>query len=348
MPAVKPLIKILAGSRRRLTMLAVALTVAMFAVAYLLWWLQIARSVEAGLDQWAQQMTARGWTIQTGARATEGFPLTLRVRLESPAITDPSGNSWQGPPLQFWVNPLTPTHPHLSAPGKHHLTLAGHPPAELNAGRAELEITLVPSGQEQATLTLANVVLEDLSLGQLSLNVERLAAPAQPEIGNVPASLQLSLALSTLAFPDDPRLALGHVLDSAKLDARLLGPLPSGPLKEALPTWRGNGGAVEINGLSVDWHPVKLSAKGTLALDDQLQPLLASTLTIRGLFEAVDALSASGLIHPKQANILKIALGLMTRPAADGALELTVPLTVQDQTVALGPANLAKIPIIVW
>jgi hypothetical protein len=143
-------------------------------------------------------------------------------------------------------------------------------------------------------------------------------------------------------------MGLSRQVTSLRLEAQLLGNIGPGPLLQALAAWRDDGGTVKIDRLAVDWPPLGLSGNGTLALDRDMQPILASSCAIRGLFDALDGLVRASLIKDQDARVIKLVLGLLSRRAADGVQELTVPVTVENRTLYVGPAALLKVPALVW
>jgi len=332
--------------RARVLQLAAAALLLVAIGGYSLWWVQLAHSLRDGALRWVEARNASGWSIATGDIGIGGYPLAIRLTLPQPSATDPGGNRWQGPPIIVTITPWAPNRPHLDASGHHVVTPAGAPPLVLSADSVTADLVLDTSGVvDSVNLGIANASAEGAELGRLSATLRRLAPG---KVDYTAASLGLSAELEKLVLPDFPHMVLGHSLMHAKLEARVMGSIPAGPLKPALAAWSGDGGIVQIDGLTLDWPPLGLSGKGTLALDRDMQPILASTCTLRGLFDAIDALTRAGTVRAKDAGLAKIVLGLLTRPAADGVPELTVPLTVQTHTLYVGPAALLKIPPLNW
>jgi hypothetical protein len=51
---------------------------------------------------------------------------------------------------------------------------------------------------------------------------------------------------------------------------------------------------------------------------------------------------------PEQASIVKIALTSLAKAGPDGKPQLTVPFTIQNGKMYLGPARLGSVPQINW
>ncbi len=312
---------------------------------YGLWWHSLTTRVLADLDRWKTDQAAAGWKITTGPVAVGGFPLHIVLTLSAPGAEDPSGNAWQGPPLTVTLPLLDPRHPRLEAPGRHSLALAGQDPISLSAAAASADLAIDDHGLGEASIDLRTVSAGSLQAGRLGFQLQRLA------VGKVEynvASWGVRLALDDLVLPDDPRLLFGPKLPAVRLEARLLGSLSGGSANRVLTAWRDDGGTVEIDALSMEWPPLALSGKGTLALDRDLQPMLASSCDIRGLFEAIDALTRSGVVRAKDAGMVKLVFGLMMKRDKDGAQALSVPLTIQNRLLSIGPAKLFELPVVTW
>jgi hypothetical protein len=112
--------------------------------------------------------------------------------------------------------------------------------------------------------------------------------------------------------------------------------------------WRDEGGTLEVEALDVDWNPIDAYATGTIALDEALRPIGASTIEMRGLDKVLDRLVASGDLDGSAANIGKLVMAVFTRPASDGGTPVVkVPLTVQDGYAKAGPLPLFPVGSIV-
>jgi hypothetical protein len=59
-------------------------------------------------------------------------------------------------------------------------------------------------------------------------------------------------------------------------------------------------------------------------------------------------MTASGKMKAGDAQLAKIALGLLAKPGADGVSRVTAPLTIQNGQLFLGPVRLAPMPRFTW
>jgi hypothetical protein len=111
--------------------------------------------------------------------------------------------------------------------------------------------------------------------------------------------------------------------------------------------WRDEGGVIEVAALKAEYGPLALSGGGTVALDDAGQPVGAFAAQVSGLFQVIDALSASGHMSRGQAIAAKLALGVLAGPP-DRQGPLNLPLTLQDRVLSAGPVELMQLPEVRW
>ncbi|MBY0430081.1 MAG: DUF2125 domain-containing protein, partial [Rhodospirillales bacterium] len=187
------------------------------------------------------------------------------------------------------------------------------------------------------------------------LATHRLTAayqPAEPGTGTgSPAKpgMAFSIEAEALDLPPAPGLVLGRKVASVQAKGEVKGQIPKGPLPAALDHWREQGGTVEVERLGVHWEPLHLTAGGSLALDQELQPIAAFSASVQGFFETVDAFQNAGLVRARDASMAKVVLGMMAKtPPGGGAPMLTVPLTVQNGILSAGPAVLGPVPRLAW
>ncbi len=142
--------------------------------------------------------------------------------------------------------------------------------------------------------------------------------------------------------------SLGATVDAVTLSGALKGAVPAGQLRQALAAWRDDGGTIELEEGTLRWGSLAASANGTLALDTALQPIGALTATIENHDAVIDAAVAGGTLRADDASLAKVLLGLMVKPGIDGKKQLTLPVTLQNRRLYLGPAQIAVLPAITW
>ncbi len=181
-----------------------------------------------------------------------------------------------------------------------------------------------------------------------ALRVEaRVTVPRLPATNHLDTDGTLALDVTGLTLPGAIP-TLGRVVDTVSARATLKGMIPSGPTPLALAHWRDDGGTLDLELQHLVWGPLQAVANGTLALDQNLQPVGALNATVIGPGALVDAVVASGAMRPNDGAFAKIALGMLSKPGANGTPEVTLPARMQNGNLYLGPARLMAMPRIAW
>ncbi|MFN7709452.1 MAG: DUF2125 domain-containing protein [Holosporales bacterium] len=125
--------------------------------------------------------------------------------------------------------------------------------------------------------------------------------------------------------------------------------LPSLSTK-GLEAWYKADDALEIEELSFNWRDARFALKGTLSLDQDLQPLLSATAQLDHFGSFLKGLVEAQVLSKGMASTIEsIALLL---PGSKKEAEKThihnLPVTIQERVLSLGPVNVAELPMIVW
>ncbi len=348
----------------------IGLAVLALAVGMVAAWFAGAGMVRDGIDDWARNWRDQGNFVSYGDIKIEGFPLIFRGHIADPAIGRVNGRSpWQWRPpagLTLTVKPWDIRHMVIGLEGLHRIRYtARDAPRQIavnaasgqarlgaglvGAGDLDLDvrgITAAPEGVGKAkdggnTLAIQQLILI-ANHGPLS-GADHRTPTANVTLGVLGVTLPKPTSKSRALGPRS--LPLGRHIDTVNLVATVLGPLALRLGIDDIVKWRDGGGTVDIETLLVHWGPLNFSATGTLALDQNLQPLLAMTATITGFVETIDALATARAIRTRDANTAKMLLSLLAkRPQGGGPAELKVPLTVQDGKLFIGPVALMKVP----
>ena len=339
----------------------IAMAVATLLVAgglYTAYWYSAAASLQEGMDRWAQDRRAAGWTVELGTPDITGFPMRLEVFSQTPRISGP-GSSWRwvAPNVVASARPWSPREISISAPGIHVVTLrAGDVWIELGGAEADIAV-----GERQVSNVIARFsgirlrlpAGERFSAGSAVVRL-RDSVAADPEInadgntpGTAPSDMGLGVALDSqeITLPEDWRPALGRNVGKFALDALIMGDIvPAGSLKDALARWRNDGGTVEVSALALDWGVLGLRANGTFALDENLQPEGAMAADLRGMDATIERLLGAGVIDSRAAFAARLANRALTLTGGPAR----VPLTLQNQRLFIGPAPVLRIKPVNW
>jgi hypothetical protein len=325
-----------------------AAAVALAAAAYSGYWFTTADRLRSAVERWAVQRRAEGRDLHWTAVASEGFPFRFRLRI-SDALLDgakPLPFAATMPVLLAEAPPWDLRRWTLNAPQGAQLSM---PIDETTVTAATLDgtVALPAPGGIAVTLRAHDVAAggrAHLHIGEAEL---QLALPDRAPADHGDSALDGALHLAKVTLPR-PLPPLGDTVDALSVAATLKGTLPEGPLRQSLTTWREDGGTIELADGSIQWGALALSASGTLALDEALQPVGALTATVIDHNAVIDAAVAQGSMRPGDASLAKVVLGLMAKPGPDGKSRLTVPLSVRNHRLFLGPAQIATVPRLTW
>lgn len=203
-------------------------------------------------------------------------------------------------------------------------------------------LRITPAGLTAREVTTGSRIAADSANLQLFLYPERKAANTEPSAG-------MLLELSGVALPEKLAGFLGPKLDKLSAEVQVLSDLPVPVNRQNLARWREGGGSVEVRNLALQWGPLHVDGSGTITLDPGLQPEASFAARMSGFEEATNALVTAGLIREQDAETVKLLLSLMARRNAPGeAAQIRVPISIQEHTIFVGPARLARMPTIRW
>jgi hypothetical protein len=174
-----------------------------------------------------------------------------------------------------------------------------------------------------------------------------VSVPRQAPADHLGTAGSFSLDIAGLHLPAAVP-PLGGVIDHIAVAGVVLGAIPALPLPQALDTWQKQGGTLEVRQLDLAWQSLAASGNGTLALDASLQPIGAFSMELAGYGAILNALVVGGQLKPDAARFIRLGLDLLAQPDASGHRVLKAPVTLQDGSVYIGPARLAKMPVIRW
>jgi hypothetical protein len=327
--------------------------IAVLVALYSAGWLVLAHRAERAVDAYVARQREQGMNLSVATQTVAGFPTRIEVHLTgivadglphvpNGRLTIPTAMAWTRPwRLDTWRFALLGGAA-IDGPQGHigFNLLGGHASAVLGPGGTP--------GGSLADIHVDNVVISsgDRLLKAARAGLTLRVPPTAPRVHEEPLfSVTLQARKVTLPSAVAP---LGQEIDHLMLDGTWRGPLPPGKLVDALAVWRDDGGTIELQGIDLGWGPLALTADGTLALDKDLQPLGAFSARIMGYDAILDALIASGGIKPNDASLVRMGLSMMTQRGVDGTPQLKTPVTVQDNSVFLGPARLVKLTKITW
>lgn len=332
----------------RRVLLSLTIIVAVMIAAYGAYWHLTAAKLAAGLDPWAEAQRAQGRSLHWEQVEIGGFPGEFRFRFANVSFGDtrPLPFTAVAPLLDVAARPWNLRHWRAAMPQVQLNDAVNAAGFELN--HVEGEATLGSGAANSITFTAQDIAGSGLALGW-AIGAARLqyTLPEAPPSGHDDTALAFSLALKQISLPVFPA-TLGNTLGDIAFAGEIKGRLPPGPLVAALTSWRDDGGTIDLHDLHLAWGGLTIAASGTVALDNDLQPIGALATEITGQDHVVDIAVATGGIRPRDASIAKTVLGLLAKPRPDGEKAINLPLSLQDSRLYLGPATLAHLPRIRW
>jgi hypothetical protein len=331
-----------------------AMLVGMFVLWSLLW--TIAAAQHRGLvDNWLAAEKARGHVVAYDRRETNGFPDAITLRFVNLRWQDGEGGKAQAGDVTLTTHPLRwrafditfgqgasiaiPFPDNDDPVGLQADSGEGH--IELNADNSwafvRLRFNAAAASRPSRRLFTADM---------LEVAVERpdRAPRDYTEIG-----LGLAGKTTNMTVETEIPMPFGDKIAGADVAFRVMGPAPDVYSRESIATWNNNSGMVECDAFNLEWGPLSLATRGTLALDDDLQPEGAFAGHIGDHAEVIKTLQEQNWIAKRQAGMLNSALGLFAKPSTlTGKPSIEVPITVQMGGLFLGPVRIFTFPEIAW
>ncbi|MEX0809556.1 MAG: DUF2125 domain-containing protein [Dongiaceae bacterium] len=333
----------------RLVMAATALGA--IAVGWFFYWQLATDRFQIALDDWAARERALGKTVAYEPPVFSGFPFAIRAEIASPVYAmSAAGWHWQGPTIQASASPFDPLTIELDAPGAH--VIAGPDGQNWTVDADALTGTLDFGLRGLDAMALEGENIRAVDAAGAATAFDSFAIRATPA-DEPPATyrdplLGVDIRFDGLLLPE-AGLPLGDRIEHVAFEGRIMGPMPPGDAADALETWRDAGGTIEIDAIEGEWGTLGFSGDGTFALDPALQPEGAMSMTLSGHAATIDILVAQGLVDTQQAALAKTVLSALERTPDDGGpAEVTLPVTLQDRTLSVGPIKFGRLDPIDW
>jgi hypothetical protein len=291
------------------------------------------------------RLEQQGYAVSYSSISITGNPLLMEIRLENPSLKERQETwAWQGKELVISVYPWKPYIWTCSFSGNHKVTTLKNAPiplGTLSIERALGVFTLSSEGKlEQvdfkvgAITSLLETQVQSVSLKNLSLNMTQLNHPLNSKFTFTTEVVNLESLLK--AAPLDYPLILN-------IEGELSGYTLKTSSPRSLSQWRDGGGIMNIISLNISWPPISAEAEGTLTLDKNMYFLGSFSSKIIGYQEALEDMVKLGWIKKKKALMASFILELFTTTDGSGPKQLTVPITLQNGMISVGPAPLIKL-----
>ena len=300
--------------------------------------------IEKEIAATTKRLQQKGYSLSYASFSVAGNPLLLNVSFKEPSLKDAKGTwKWQGEEAVISVYPWKPYQLSCSFPGDQKISLPQNLPFTFETLSLEdMEGILLFSAEGH----LKNL---DLKIGKVSSFVGDKVQPVTLKALSLKAT-DLVTPLS-LKFTFSTEVSnLETLLKESPLDYNLILALEgelSGYAAKMPPTslsqWRDGGGVLELASVKVSWPPIHGEAEGTLTLHKNMYLLGSFSSRIQGYQEALADMVSLGWINKKKAATASFILDLFSSPNSSGGKTLTVPITLQNGVLSIGPAPLLKL-----
>ena len=355
-----------APRNRAIPMLAMAGIVLLLAIVggYCVYWRYVAKELEGGIDDWAADQRVHGSEVAFVWDGISGFPLAFKARFQQPNVKLQLPGAvleWSSGFLAAEMSPWDLHTVRISSPAQQVVRLQ----EQQQSGQWRLIVAAITGDIKFSDAGAMRVVNADLQLPDatlpdgLALAAGRaklhLSLPDVPPTDYSMPFANVALDLWKLLLPSGTRLLTPDPVEWASVEAIIRGPVAvpvdaamAPPLTQILADWRDRGGDIEVKSFSFSQGPLSLGGEATLALDGNLQPLGAGTVTASGLSETVEILLRDGLIPADRAMVARATAKALERTGPDGKAEAKFALSLQNGVVSFGPAPLLQVPPIEW
>jgi hypothetical protein len=340
---------------RRPTRLGLAILAALLvtAGAYSAYWFVVAGRIKEGVAAWAQSARAEKIDVSWREIRVNGYPAGFLVELEAAALRDNGlipAPELRTPLLLGTARPWDFANWRLAAPEGFSGELIGpdgRKPLKMRAQAADGAVSIEPEGGWKLWLRSHDANIEAADRIHISSADAWVIVPQKPpgEHTDPTAALAVDARQVRLPAPVGP---LGDTIDDLDFGVTLKGAIPGGKLAQAMAAWRDWGGTIELDNLKLRWGALGATATGTIALDQELQPIGGFSGAIQGYDQIITALVQSGHLRPTDAGLARIALTMLAKAGPDGRPEIKTAFTIQNGQMFLGPAKLGQAPRITW
>lgn len=331
--------------KKRLLLLAIAL--ALLAALYGVVWSMLADRAGTAARDGLAGLNRGGVVAVVDELAVGGFPFRIALAADGLFIARPSGApSWSigAPRVDVYTHPWTPAHAIAAA-------------RDLDAGLGGVSLVAASaraSWQALSDSTRLDGEFLDVAFrgadrkgeGARAERIElHLRLPVDDAVGDGDGLYDEERADIAIFARDvllGPWASRAPAQRIESFDSRLVltGALAFPAGIDEIAAWRDAGGTLEVERIAVAWGDVAFDGEGSLALDERMRPIGALTLRVERPRAIFEWLAAQDMIDPSVRPFLPGALAALEQGTQGGPL--TLPLTLQDGRIFLGPLPIAR------
>ncbi|HWB52396.1 MAG TPA: DUF2125 domain-containing protein [Stellaceae bacterium] len=335
--------------RRSTVFRALGAVLVIAGAAYSAFWWIAAGKIAAAASAWREAARQQSIDASWQGMRVAGYPLSFRLELTDFAIKAPG----TVPPVEAQAPLLTASVRPWDFHTVRFATLQGvdatAEPQALAKLTAQSASGAAAFNDDGTTVWLS--LHQAKAGGGLALAAKTVhlwvTLPSQAPATHQDTEVALAIDAHELTPPLTPP-GFSGAIDDLAFGVTMRGAFPSGPLRQAATAWRDSGGTLELDHLHLRWGETDISGSGTLALDNNLQPVGGFSGGVSGFDQLLSALVASGRIKAGDARVARLALAMLAKAGPDGRPEISTSFAIQDGQMYLGPAKLGPAPRIEW
>ena len=320
--------------------------------AYSAFWWVAAGKIKTAASAWRESAHEQKIDASWQKLRVTGYPFSFRLELSDVALKNGGTNpptELHAPLLWASVRPWNFHKAGFAAPDGLSVALGDDaaPLATLSAEHGSGAVALGDDGGTTIWLSLYQAKTTALAtLAARSVHAWVIVPPGATAT-HQDSGLAVAVEARELSLPAAPP-GFSPTLDDLGFGVTMMGTFPAGPLRQAAAAWRDGGGTVELDHLDLRWGDMEINGSGTLALDNNLQPVGGFTGGVSGFDQLLTALVAAGRVKASDARVARLALAILAKTGPDGRPEIASSLTIQNGEMYLGPAKLGPAPRIDW
>lgn len=138
-------------------------------------------------------------------------------------------------------------------------------------------------------------------------------------------------------------------LDRLLIETVIPASLPYDLTREDMTAWRDAGNVLTLEKIELQKNTLALEGSGTLMLDGNLQPSGAFEAHVTGHMDFLIWLQQNGHVETREAMLATAVLSGLSKTDPESSKNyMDVALTLQNQTLFVGPLPLVELPPVVW
>ena len=340
---------------------------ALIPVSYSVFWYGSIKYIKIEIESFIDHATKDGVSASYKKLEINGFPFKFRITFSEPKLQILSNTGkqgrikkwiWRGNRAVIDIKPWSLSNFRFDLSGLNSFSVTG----------ADGQYEFISEAKSiDADVIMTNSRIEKLKLMAQGLHISEKLSGIETSIGRFFFDTQLflkaensntkaenrtsrilELKLNDIQLPEKYGQFFSNHLDRIYMNLRVSENLKPALNIDDLKTWRDAGGIIDIDSFEGYSGKLRVFGSGTLALDKKLQPLLALTANFVGIVPLINRLTSFGFINRRTAYLTKFFLsGILQRSITD-TKSISVPLTIQDSRLSIGPAKILTMPFINW